>query len=74
MTRAVDCGATLLPPMPAFYHRPQAIMDLVHQTIGKALHKVGIEHNLFERWNGHREEERPAPAVEMPKRNLRALG
>jgi len=38
MTRAVDCGATLLPPMPAFYHRPQAIMNLVHQTIGKALH------------------------------------
>jgi flavin prenyltransferase len=56
MSRAADCGATLLPPMPAFYHRPQTIMDIIHQTIGKALDQVGIEHNLFERWSGHREE------------------
>ncbi|MBL8318087.1 MAG: UbiX family flavin prenyltransferase [Burkholderiaceae bacterium] len=53
MARAADCGATLLPPMPAFYHRPQTIMDLVHQTIGKALDQVGIEHDLFRRWSGH---------------------
>jgi 4-hydroxy-3-polyprenylbenzoate decarboxylase len=53
MARAADCGATLLPPMPAFYHRPQTIMDLVHQTIGKALDQVGIEHELFRRWSGH---------------------
>jgi flavin prenyltransferase len=56
MTRAADCGAVILPPMPAFYHRPQTIMDLVHQTIGKALDQVGIEHELFRRWNGHRDE------------------
>jgi flavin prenyltransferase len=56
MTRAADCGAVILPPMPAFYHRPQTIMDIVHQTIGKALDQVGIEHNLFQRWSGHSEE------------------
>lgn len=56
MTRAADCGAILLPPMPAFYHRPQTIMDLVHQTIGKALDQVGIEHDLFQRWSGHRDD------------------
>jgi 4-hydroxy-3-polyprenylbenzoate decarboxylase len=56
MARAADCGATILPPMPAFYHRPQTIMDLVHQTIGKALDQVGIEHHLFQRWNGHRDD------------------
>ena len=56
MTRAADCGATILPPMPAFYHRPQTIMDLIHQTIGKALDQVGVEHDLFQRWSGHREE------------------
>jgi flavin prenyltransferase len=55
MTRAADCGAVILPPMPAFYHRPQTIMDIVHQTIGKALDQVGIEHNLFQRWSGHTE-------------------
>lgn len=52
MARATDYGAVILPPMPAFYHRPQTIMDLIHQTIGKALDQVGIEHQLFQRWTG----------------------
>ena len=56
MARAADCGAVILPPMPAFYHQPKTIMDLVHQSIGKALDQVGIEHDLFRRWSGHREE------------------
>jgi len=53
MSRAADYGAVILPPMPAFYHRPATIMDIVHQSIGKALDQVGIEHNLFRRWAGH---------------------
>ena len=56
MTRAADCGAVILPPMPAFYHRPQTIMDLVHQSIGKALDQVGIEHQLFRRWSGRQDD------------------
>ena len=52
MARAADCGAVILPPMPAFYHRPETILDLVHQSIGKALDQVGIEHELFRRWTG----------------------
>jgi len=52
MSRAADCGAVILPPMPAFYHRPASIMDIVHQSIGKALDQVGIEHDLFRRWAG----------------------
>jgi 4-hydroxy-3-polyprenylbenzoate decarboxylase len=52
MSRAADYGAVILPPMPAFYHRPKTIMDLVHQSIGKALDQVGVEHELFERWAG----------------------
>src|ERR1035437_6955155 len=53
IVRAADCGAVILPPMPAFYHPPATIMDIVHQSIGKALDQVGIEHNLFKRWTGH---------------------
>jgi 4-hydroxy-3-polyprenylbenzoate decarboxylase len=53
MSRAADCGAQILPPMPAFYHKPESIMDIIHQSIGKALDQVGIEHNLFKRWSGH---------------------
>ena len=52
MSRAADYGAVILPPMPAFYHKPESIMDLIHQSIGKALDQVGIEHNLFKRWAG----------------------
>ncbi|MBT1076523.1 UbiX family flavin prenyltransferase [Geobacter grbiciae] len=57
MSRATDCGAQILPPMPAFYHKPESIMDIVHQSIGKALDQVGIEHNLFKRWHGNNRKE-----------------
>lgn len=50
MTRVADMGATLLPPMPSFYHGPKTIMDIIHQSVGKALDQVGIEHELFKRW------------------------
>jgi len=53
MSRAADYGAVILPPMPAFYHKPESIMDIIHQSIGKVLDQVGIEHRLFKRWTGH---------------------
>ena len=53
MSRAADNGATILPPMPAFYHAPKSILELIHQTIGKALDQVGVDHDLFQRWTGH---------------------
>jgi 4-hydroxy-3-polyprenylbenzoate decarboxylase len=52
MTRAADLGAVILPPVPAFYHHPRSILDIVHQSVGKALDQFGIEHQLFERWTG----------------------
>ena len=52
ISRAADCGSIILPPMPAFYHQPETIMDIIHQSIGKALDQVGIEHELFRRWTG----------------------
>ena len=57
LSRAADCGAVILPPMPAFYHRPKTIMDIIHQSLGKALDQVGIEHDLFKRWSGHGRDE-----------------
>jgi 4-hydroxy-3-polyprenylbenzoate decarboxylase len=53
MARAAEYGAVILPPMPAFYHQPESIMDIVHHSIGKALDQMGIEHKLFKRWTGH---------------------
>jgi polyprenyl P-hydroxybenzoate/phenylacrylic acid decarboxylase-like protein len=43
-------GATVLPPVPAFYHRPSSIDDLLRHTAGKALDQFGIEHKAFQRW------------------------
>ena len=52
MSRAADFGAVILPPIPAFYHKPETILDIIHQSIGKALDQVGLEHHLFKRWTG----------------------
>ncbi|AGL01816.1 UbiX family flavin prenyltransferase [Desulfoscipio gibsoniae] len=47
-----ELGGTILPPVPAFYHQPKTIDDIVNQTVGKALDQFGIEHQLFRRWEG----------------------
>lgn len=52
MTELAQMGAVLLPPFPAFYHRPKTIDDIVNHTIGKILDRFDIGHNLFERWTG----------------------
>lgn len=52
MTRAAEIGAIILPPMPAFYHRPQTIGDVVRQGVGRVLDQVGISHDLSPRWSG----------------------
>ena len=52
MSRVTDYGGIILPPMPAFYHRPQSVIDIVHHSLGKALDQLSIEHALFQRWSG----------------------
>jgi flavin prenyltransferase len=52
MVSVTEMGASVMPPIPAFYHKPQTIQDLIDHTIGKALDHFGIEHNLFKRWSG----------------------
>jgi polyprenyl P-hydroxybenzoate/phenylacrylic acid decarboxylase-like protein len=43
-------GATVMPPVLGFYHRPKAVEDLVAQVVGKVLDQFGLSHNLFRRW------------------------
>lgn len=45
-----EIGGIILPPMPAFYHQPLSINDIIDQTVGKALDQFNIEHQLFRRW------------------------
>jgi polyprenyl P-hydroxybenzoate/phenylacrylic acid decarboxylase-like protein len=43
-------GAIVAPPVPAFYHHPQTIDDLLNQSVGKMLDHFDIAHQLFTRW------------------------
>ena len=61
MARVADYGGIILPPMPAFYHRPQSVLDIVHHSLGKALDQLGVEHRLFERWSGQERERKNNP-------------
>lgn len=52
MAKATDIGAVIHPPVPAFYHRPESITDIVRQSVGRALDHLGVKHDLFARWQG----------------------
>jgi 4-hydroxy-3-polyprenylbenzoate decarboxylase len=52
MMDAADMGAHILPPIPSFYHQPESIQDIIHQTIGKIFDYLQIPHDLFRRWEG----------------------
>ncbi len=54
MTAVTEIGAIVAPPMPAFYHRPQTIDDIVNQTVNRVLDLLDIElsADLFTRWQG----------------------
>ncbi len=54
MVQVSEMGAVLLPPMPAFYHRPKTVDDIINQTVNRVLDvlKIELEHDLFDRWTG----------------------
>jgi 4-hydroxy-3-polyprenylbenzoate decarboxylase len=52
MLQLSEMGAIILPPVPAFYHHPQTVEDIVDHTVGKVLDLFDIEHDLFVRWGG----------------------
>ncbi len=52
MVAVAEIGGVILPPIPAFYHRPKNIDDLINHTIGKILDLLGLEHHLFKPWTG----------------------
>jgi 4-hydroxy-3-polyprenylbenzoate decarboxylase len=52
MLKLTDMGAILFPPVPAFYHRPRDLGEVVHHTLGKILDLFDLEIPDFKRWSG----------------------
>lgn len=52
MTKVSKLGGVIMPPVPAFYHRPASIDDIVKQSVGRALDQLGVQHDLLKRWGG----------------------
>jgi 4-hydroxy-3-polyprenylbenzoate decarboxylase len=50
MLKLSRAGARIIPAMPAFYGRPESVLDLVDFVVGKVLDQMGIENDLFKRW------------------------
>lgn len=52
MLALAEMGGVILPPVPAFYHRPKAIDDIVNHTVGRILDGFGFPQDLVEEWQG----------------------
>lgn len=50
MSQAAAAGTIIFPPVPAFYHQPQSIDDLVYATVGRMLARIGIPNHLYRPW------------------------
>lgn len=52
LTTLAEAGARIVPAIPAWYHQPQTIEDLVDFVVARALDQLEIAHDLIQRWQG----------------------
>ena len=52
MTSVTEMGGVIFPPLPAFYHRPQSIDEIVRDTIERVLTLIGVETARPQPWLG----------------------
>ncbi|MCL5498227.1 3-octaprenyl-4hydroxybenzoate decarboxylase [Phytobacter palmae] len=54
MTQAAELGAIIMPPVPAFYHAPKTLDDIINQTVNRVLDQfdITLPEDLFIRWQG----------------------
>lgn len=53
LTTLAEAGARIVPAIPAWYHHPQTIEDLVDFVVARALDQLGIDCVPLKRWQGH---------------------
>jgi 4-hydroxy-3-polyprenylbenzoate decarboxylase len=51
MVALTRMGAMIFPPVPAFYHRPKTLDDIINQTVTRILDQFDIDVSLFKRWS-----------------------
>lgn len=51
MLALAEMGAVVLPPMPAFYHRPRDLDDVVNHTVARVLDRLGLPQTLVREWH-----------------------
>jgi 4-hydroxy-3-polyprenylbenzoate decarboxylase len=52
MVQVTEMGAIVMPPVPAFYARPETVEDVVAHSVGRALDLYEIDNSLVRRWGG----------------------
>ena len=50
MVQAAEMGAVIFPPVPAFYAHLSSIDEMVDNTVGRVLARLGIDNQLYTRW------------------------
>lgn len=51
MTTITEAGGTIFSPIPAFYHRPSTLEEVIDQSVGRALDQFGVHTDIFPRWD-----------------------
>ncbi len=52
MSLAAEAGAVIFPPVPAFYAKPKSVEEIVDNTVGRVLARLGVENQLYKEWKG----------------------
>ena len=52
MVSLTEMGAIIAPPVPAFYHHPESVLDIVDHTVDRVLDLLGVPSPDARRWNG----------------------
>jgi flavin prenyltransferase len=66
MVSLTHMGAIIFPPVPAFYHRPKTLEEVINQTCTRILDQFDIDVSLFQRWDDEGMSRHPEAAKATP--------